>query len=102
MRSILTRLAAATLVVVVVCAALGAQNANTAHPIFTDLEVGQKVNFRWDQGGYVIANWGGIKLIEALGPDYIVISETGHTYYIYINQIKMVDIRPGPRTRSKF
>ncbi|MEK6249670.1 MAG: hypothetical protein N2C12_15920 [Planctomycetales bacterium] len=80
------------------CAALGAQNApepEQPHAIFADLQVGQMVNVTWEEGGCVISDWGGIKKVAALGPDYIVYTETGNTYFVYINQIKMVTIRPG-------
>lgn len=81
------------------CAALGAQEApeqeqEPPHAIFADLAVGQMVNVTWEEGGCVISDWGGIKKIAVLGPDYFVYTETGNTYFIYINQIKMITIRP--------
>ena len=40
---------------------------------------------------------GNIKKVEAIGRDYLVYSETGMTYYLYINQVKLVTVRPGGR-----
>ena len=79
---------------------LGAQNfreVNPKHPIFSALEVGQFINVQWEQTGCVISDWGNIKKIEAIGRDYLVYSETGMTYYLYINQVKLVTVRPGGR-----
>ena len=79
---------------------LGAQNfreVNPKHPVFSALEVGQFINVQWEQTGCVISDWGNIKKIEAIGRDYLVYSETGMTYYLYINQVKLVVVRPGER-----
>jgi len=79
---------------------LGAQNfreVNPKHPVFSALEVGQFINVQWEQTGCVISDWGNIKKIEAIGRDYLVYSETGMTYYLYINQVKLVTVRPGER-----
>ena len=79
---------------------LGAQNfreVNPKHPVFSALEVGQFINVQWEQTGCVISDWGNIKKIEAIGRDYLVYSETGMTYYLYINQVKLVVVRPGGR-----
>ena len=82
------------------CIGLGAQNfreVNPKHPIFSALEVGQFINVQWEQTGCVISDWGNIKKVEAIGRDYLVYSETGMTYYLYINQVKLVVVRPGGR-----
>lgn len=79
---------------------LGAQNfreVNPKHPIFSALEVGQFINVQWEKTGCVISDWGNIKKVEAIGRDYLVYSETGMTYYLYINQVKLVVVRPGGR-----
>ena len=79
---------------------LGAQNfreVNPKHPIFSALEVGQFINVQWEKTGCVISDWGSIKKVEAIGKDYLVYSETGMTYYLYINQVKLVVVRPGER-----
>ena len=79
---------------------LGAQNfreVNPKHPVFSALEVGQFIDVKWEQTGCVISDWGSIKKIEAIGRDYLVYSETGMTYYLYINQVKLVVVRPGER-----
>lgn len=79
---------------------LGAQNfreVNPKHPVFSALEVGQFIDVKWEQTGCVISDWGSIKKIEAIGSDYLVYSETGMTYYLYINQVKLVVVRPGER-----
>ena len=82
------------------CVATGAENfreLNPAHPVFSALEVGQFISIRWEQTGCVISDWGGIKKVEAIGPDYLVYSETGMTFYLYINQVILVTVRPGGR-----
>ena len=79
---------------------LGAQNfreVNPKHPVFSALEVGQFINVQWEKTGCVISDWGSIKKVEAIGRDYLVYSETGMTYYLYINQVKLVVVRPGER-----
>ena len=82
------------------CIGLGAQNfreVNPKHPVFSSLEVGQFINVQWEQTGCVISDWGNIKKVEAIVRDYLVYSETGMTYYLYINQVKLVVVRPGER-----
>jgi len=80
----------------VLCAAMGAQleNQPQAHPIFQGLEVGQRIEIDWEEGGYLVRNWPGTKQIVALGPDYLAYKDSGYTYYVYINKIKAVVIRP--------
>ena len=82
------------------CTVTGEENfrdINPTHPMFSALEIGQFISVRWEQTGCVISDWGGIKKIEAIGRDFLVYTETGVTYYLYINQVKLVVVRPGGR-----
>lgn len=94
------RIGVLSLVIGLMFVGLGAQNfreVNPKHPVFSALEVGQFINVQWEQTGCVISDWGNIKKVEAIGRDYLVYSETGMTYYLYINQVKLVVVRPGGR-----
>ncbi len=100
MSRIFTTLLALSLVVGGLCVAMGGQNfraVNPDHPMFSALTIGQLINVQWEATGCVISDWGGIKKVEAIGPNYLVYSEEGMTYYLYINQVKLVMVRPGGR-----
>jgi len=100
MSRIFTTLLAFTVVGGGLCVAMGGQNfraVNPDHPVFSALTIGQLINVSWEPTGCVISDSGGIKKVEAIGANYLVYSEAGMTYYLYINQVKLVVVRPGGR-----
>lgn len=84
-------LAAAVLLVVIGVAAKFQGDA--PHPIFDGLVVGERIGINGGNGGFEIRNYSGTMRLEELGPDYLIYSERGKRYAIYITQIKIVEIR---------
>ena len=90
---------------------LAAQLEAPPHPIFEGLQVGDRIQVRFNgelgerisspkppgpevaAGGFEIYNYPGTDTIVKLGPDYIVFKRTNRQYAVPINQIRVVMIR---------
>ena len=67
------------------------------HPMFAQLEVGQRVEARLDKDTWSIRSWGSTHSIAEIGTDYLAVSKGNDWIYIHVSRIKELVIRQTRR-----